>query len=161
MTYHTGQLTMSTLWLLLPAGVALLLWATVWLRRDSYRRRFQGKRLFWEMWGSTLVLTVFLFALFYGYLFWRPFYAVTVQPGGEWVLTYTLPEREVRFPPDAIDTVTLEPEKLFPARHKGHRQFVTITLTDGRTFTSVPMGPATAPVFMARLQHHLSLSPSK
>lgn len=160
MIYETGQLATAYLWLLIPTAVTLLLWLSVWVRRDSYRRRFQGRRLFWEMWGSTILLSVILFGLFYWYLYWRPFYAVTVQPDGNWVLTYALPTREVTIPAEQIAGVTLEEEKLFPVRNKGHRQFVVVTLTDGRTYTSAPMGPGEAPAYLAQLQQHLWLPES-
>lgn len=155
MTYETGQLATSYLWLLIPTAATLLLWLSVWVRRDSYRRRFQGRRLFWEMWGSTIVLSAILFGLFYWYLYWRPFYAVTVQPDGDWTLVYALPTREVHIPAADIAYVTLQPEELFPVRNKGHRQYVLVTLVDGRTYTSAPMGPGEAPAYLAQLRQHL------
>lgn len=154
MRYDTGQLITSYLSLLIPMLVTLLLWGSVWLRRESYRRRFQGKRLFWEMWGSTLLLTITLAVLFYWYLFWRPFYTVTVLPEGEWALHYVLPEREARFPAHTIESVALRPERLIPARNRGNRQFVVVQLIDGRVFTSAPLRLPEAQTLTAQLQSH-------
>lgn len=150
-SYETGQLTTSYLTLLLPTAVALLLWGSVWLRRASYRQRFQGKRLFWEMWGSTVLLTVGLFAIFYWYLFWRPFYTVTIFPEEEWALGYVLPEREARFPAEAIESITLRPERLLLARNRGRRQLIVVELVDGRVFTSAPLSLPDAQTLVGQL----------
>lgn len=130
--------------MMIPAIVVALLGLTTYLRQASYRRRFSGWRLVWEMWGSTILLSFLLFTLFYWYLFWRPFYRAEVRPDGSWAVMKMLPAREIIFTPNNIEEILLEPETIPPFQFRVRRELMTIRLADGQELVSAPMTPSDA-----------------
>lgn len=154
MTYSTGSLGIAYLTLLIPLLVSLLLWVSVVIRRESYYRRFQGWRLAWEMWLSSILFTGLLFGAFYWYLFWQPFYTITIEPNGSWSLQYVLPARDISVVPTRIQMVALEDDWL-PTRRAGRRQIVRIQLQDGLSFTSGPLPRLTAEQLLQNLNAQL------
>lgn len=159
MTYPIGNLTAAYLAMAIPALTALALWASVWLRRDSYRRRFTGWRLAWETWISTALLTAVLFGLFYWYLFWRPFYAISVTPDGRWALVYALPNRQVRGAADQVVRISLQDDPLPFPRLRRSRQQIVVELREGRTFFSAPGDGAEATRLLDELRARLLVIP--
>ncbi len=153
--FHFGSFTTSLLAMAIPALAVLLLWLNVYLRRDSYRRRFQGWRLVWEMWGSTVLLSLVAFGVFYWYLFWRPFYTVTLQPDGAWTLTYVLPTRDVRMAPSDIAALAVQDERLPILRTRRLWQYLVVELRDGRAFFSAPLDRDEAGRLLQQLRAHL------
>lgn len=156
MTYHIGNLTVAYLALIIPFVVVLLLGVTTYLRRPSYRRRFTGLRLLWEMWFSTIALGVILFGVFGWYLFWRPFYNITITPDGTWQLEYAMLRRNVSVDPANIRALSITDERL-PIRRSGQqRQYVLIELNDGRVFSSAPAAQSDINQLVEQLRSRLS-----
>lgn len=150
MTYTIGNLPLAYLMLLIPVGVSGVLWLGVFLRRTSYSHRFKGWRLVWEMWLSSLLLTVVLFGGVYWYLFWQPFYTITMQPDTTWSLGYALPARSMVVAPAQIQTLSIEPDWL-PIRSANRRHIIRMHLQDGRAFTSAPLRQSDAEQILQRL----------
>lgn len=156
MTYHVGNLTVAYLALIIPFVVVLLLGIATYLRRASYRRRFTGLRLLWEMWFSTIALGVILFGLFGWYLFWRPFYSITITPGGTWELQYAVFARNVSVDPADIRALRIADEWL-PIRRSGRpRQYMLVELNDGRVFSSAPAAQSDIAQLVEQLRSRLS-----
>jgi hypothetical protein len=143
MTYQVGNRVIAYLVFVIPVVTSGILWLSVGLRRASYRRRFQGWRFVWEMWLSTALLTMLLFGGFYWYLFWRPFYSITVPTTGTLVVQYMLPAREVQIETDDIRAVRVATEPI-PLRRDSRRQYVQIELANGRTLISAPTASSAA-----------------
>lgn len=150
MFYAVANPTLAYVLLAIPVAVSGLLWLSVWLRRDSYRRRFQGWRRVWEMWLSTALLTAVLLGGWYWYTLWRPFYSMTVPAGGTWTLHHSLPRRDIQVESDEIQMVTSEREWL-PIRRGTRRHYLRIELRDGRTFTSAPASADTINQLLSQL----------
>jgi hypothetical protein len=155
MSYTIGNLALAYLMLLIPAFASGLLWLSVFLRRESYRRRFAGWRRVWEMWLSSALLSALLFGIFYWYLFWQPFYGIAVQPDGSWSLQYRLPARSVLVTPAQIQTLAIERDWL-PVRSASPRQVIRIQLQDGPAFTSAPLPRTDAEELLQQLNRQLS-----
>lgn len=154
MTYDVGNRSAAYLMLIIPLVASGLLWLSVFLRRSSYHRRFHGWRLAWEMWGSSILISAVLFGGFYWYLFWYPFYTVTLSPDGAWSLGYDLPARTVTIAAAQIDAVRLEDERL-PLVRPGRRQYLLVVLRDGRSFTGAPMIRPNATYLLEQLRARL------
>lgn len=139
----------------IPVFVTLLLWCSIWLRRASYYQRFTGWRLWWEMWGSTILLSVMLLGVFYWYLFWRPFYQLSIRPDNVWVMHYAFPARSV-----AVDTTRIQridnPIAQIPfIRFRPGRQSIEIVLDNGRVLRSAMLASEDAELIFRALQAHL------
>ena len=156
MIFSFGSFTASLLTMLIPAAAIALLWWSVLRRRDYYRRRFRGWRLAWETWGSASLISLVLLGAFYWYLFWRPFYTLTIQPDTTWTVTYALPMRSVELAPSEIAALTVEEERLPPIiGPRVPRRYLVIQLHDGRTLFSAPTDRDEADQLLQRLGAYL------
>lgn len=155
MLFSIGSLTTSLLALLIPVSVVILLWVSLLRRRASYRRRFRGWRLSWETWGSASLISLVLLGIFYWYLFWQPFYTLTIQPDAIWTVSYALPARRVDLAPSEIATLTVAEERLPIIRLRWTRRYLVIQLHDGRTLISAPTDRDEADRLLQSLQTYL------
>jgi hypothetical protein len=150
--YDVGNVATAVVVMAVPAVAIALLWLTVVVRRDVYRRRYRGWRLFWEAAGSTLLISLVLAGLFFWYLFWRPFYTITVAPDGGWTLGYILPKREVQLTAPEVATLALREDRLPFLRKRWQPRYLALVTTGGRTYYGAPMDGKRAGLLMTQLR---------
>ena len=137
-TYTVQPLSNGLLFMAIPIVASALLWFTVRRRAPYYRKKYTGSRLWLEMWGSPLLISLLAILPFYYFLFWEPFYAINVQPGERWTLIYYLPRREVVLDTAEIATVASEDVNL-PWRIDNNRlrQRLLVTTKNEKQYRSM------------------------
>jgi hypothetical protein len=155
-TYPIQPLTNGLLFMAVPVFALAVLWLVVRRRAAAYRRKYQGPRLRWALWGSPLLITLLAIVPFYYFLFWEPFYTLTIEPDDTWTLSYHLPGRETRLNPADITTVTVEDDTI-PAviDNNRPRQHLVITTGSGGRYRSALLPREAAQSLLSQLQTRL------
>ena len=155
-TYPIQSLTNGVLYMAVPVVALAILWLVVQRRAASYRRKYKGSRLWWVLWGSPLLISLLAIVPFYYFLFWEPFYTLTVETDGTWTLVYYLPGRETRLNPADIATVTVEDDNI-PAVIDNNRPRQRLVLTTGSSgrYRSALLPQEEAQTLLSQLQTRL------